>query len=127
MEFYEREYAVYERLRDHSVTEVLGFHVPQFIRTDDGLQVIEMSIVTRPFVLDFAGAYLEVRPDFSDETWAAWEAGSGPSVPLALWNFALICVSHQHEEMHASSFPPVSLVDLNRLHSVGRCSGRLHS
>jgi len=74
IEFYERERAVYERLRDHSVTEVLGFHVPQFIRADDGLQVIEMSIVTRPFVLDFAGAHLEVRPDFSDETWAEWEA-----------------------------------------------------
>ena len=32
-----------------------------------------MSIVTRPFVLDFAGAHLEVRPDFSEETWAESE------------------------------------------------------
>jgi hypothetical protein len=32
-----------------------------------------MTIVTRPFVLDFAGAYLDAPPIFPDETWAAWE------------------------------------------------------
>ena len=32
-----------------------------------------MSIVTRPFVLDFAGAYLDARPEFSEEIWADWE------------------------------------------------------
>src|SRR4026207_1339587 len=47
----------------------LGFHVPQLIRADDDLWVIEMTIVTRPFVLDFAGAYLNSRPEFSEETW----------------------------------------------------------
>ncbi len=35
--------------------------------------VIEMSIVTRPFVLDFAGAYLDAMPAFSEEIWADWE------------------------------------------------------
>ena len=34
-----------------------------------------MSIVTRPFVLDFAGAYLDSPPDFPDEIWAEWESG----------------------------------------------------
>jgi hypothetical protein len=33
-----------------------------------------MSIVTRPFVLDFAGAYLDAAPDFPDEVWTEWEA-----------------------------------------------------
>ena len=73
-ESYRRERAVYERLRDAETTEVLGFHVPQFIRADDDLWVIEMSIVSRPFVLDFAGAYLDARPDFPEETWADWES-----------------------------------------------------
>lgn len=72
---YRRERAVYERLRQAGVTEVLGFNVPQFIHADDTLRVIEMSIVTRPFVLDFAGAYLGAPPDFPDEMWAEWEAG----------------------------------------------------
>jgi len=69
-----RERAVYERLRQAGVTEVLGFNVPQFIQADDGLQVIELSIVTRPFVLDFAGAYLDAPPDFPEEMWAEFEA-----------------------------------------------------
>lgn len=34
-----------------------------------------MSIVTRPFVLDFAGAYLDAPPEFPEEVRAAWEAG----------------------------------------------------
>jgi hypothetical protein len=54
--FYLRECAIYERLRDARVTEVLGFHVPELVRAEDDLRVIEMTIVTRPFALDFAGA-----------------------------------------------------------------------
>jgi hypothetical protein len=72
-EFFARELAAYERLRDARITEVRGLHVPQLIRSDDELQVIEMTIVTRPFVLDFAGAYLDWRPEFSEEIWAEWE------------------------------------------------------
>jgi hypothetical protein len=73
-EFYLRERAVYERLTGAGVSDILGFHVPQFIRADDDLQVIEMTIVTRPFVLDFAGAYVDAPPEFSEDIWAEWEA-----------------------------------------------------
>jgi len=72
---YLRERAVYERLKQAGVTELAGFNVPQLVETDDGLRVIEMSIVTRPFVLDFAGAYLDAPPDFPEDAWAEWEAG----------------------------------------------------
>jgi len=72
---YQRERAVYERLKQAGVAEVLGFNVPQFIRAEDDLRVIAMSIVTRPFVLDFAGAYLDTPPVFPDEMWSEWEAG----------------------------------------------------
>ena len=53
--------------------KILDFDVPQFISADDTLLTIEMSIVKRPFVLDFAGAYLDAPPSFSDEIWADWE------------------------------------------------------
>ena len=33
-----------------------------------------MTIVARPFVLDFAGAWVDAPPDFPDQTWAEWEA-----------------------------------------------------
>jgi len=55
------------------VIKILDFDVPQFISADDTLLTIEMSIVKRPFVLDFAGAYLDTPPSFSDEIWADWE------------------------------------------------------
>ena len=73
-EFYVRERAVYQRLSIAGISDILGFHVPQFIRADDDLEVIEMTIVTRPFVLDFAGAYVGAPPEFSEEIWAGWEA-----------------------------------------------------
>lgn len=72
--FYAREVAVYRRLLQARVTEVLGFHVPQFIRADDDLSVVEMTIVTRPFVLDFAACALDVRPRFPKEIWDEWES-----------------------------------------------------
>ena len=74
VEPYQRERNVYLRLREAGVTEVIGFQVPRLIRFDDELQIIEMTIVSRPFVLDFAGAYLDAQPEFSEEIWAQWEA-----------------------------------------------------
>jgi hypothetical protein len=70
---YFRELQVYERLREIGVTKIQGFNVPQLIRHDDPLRVIEMSVVVRPFVLDFAGAYLDAPPDFPAEIWREWE------------------------------------------------------
>src|SRR6266849_2556579 len=63
-EAYEREKKVYERIREAAVITVLGFNVPQMVGCDDDLRVLEMTIVERPFVLDFAGAYLDVHPEF---------------------------------------------------------------
>ncbi len=72
---YHREREIYERLREIGVITILGFNVPQLLRTDDELRIIEMTIVTRPFVLDFAGAYLDAPPEFPDEIWTDWETG----------------------------------------------------
>ncbi len=73
LEPYRRERNVYERLKDAHITKILGFSVPQLLRFDDELQVIEMTVVTQPFVLDFAGAYLDIPPEFPEEAWAQWE------------------------------------------------------
>ncbi|HKX63549.1 MAG TPA: hypothetical protein VJS65_16955 [Verrucomicrobiae bacterium] len=73
LEPYRRECAAYLRLRAALITDILGFRVPQLIRADANLRIIEMTIVTRPFLLDFAGAWLDVPPDFSDEIWSEWE------------------------------------------------------
>lgn len=69
---YCRERDVYLRLRDHGVNQVRGFHVPQLLGYDNELWVIDMEIVTRPFVLDFADAYLDEPPDYPAEVLAEW-------------------------------------------------------
>src|SRR5205823_2806439 len=55
---YEREWNVYTRLVEFEIASINEFRVPQLFAWDDGLQVIEISVVQPPFVLDFAGAYL---------------------------------------------------------------------
>lgn len=64
---------VYLRLREFQIDEIEGHYVPQLIDFDDGLLAIEMSVVVRPFLLDFGGAYLDQPPDYSDEIMEQWE------------------------------------------------------
>jgi hypothetical protein len=73
-ESYLRERQAYQRLAKMEVSAVLGFNVPQLVDFDDGLRVLEMTIVKRPFVLDFAGAYLDEQPDFPADVLADWDA-----------------------------------------------------
>jgi hypothetical protein len=72
-EAFARECAVYRRLAGQGITGIPGFHIPQFLGADDELLVIEMTIVTRPFVLDFASAYLDRPPQFPLDAIAQWE------------------------------------------------------
>lgn len=69
---YQRERDVYLRLRSEAIIDIAGFSVPQLIHHDDRLWVVEMGIVAPPFVLDFAGAYLDRRPDYPDDVMEEW-------------------------------------------------------
>ncbi|MBI5771838.1 MAG: hypothetical protein HZA93_28965 [Verrucomicrobia bacterium] len=64
-----REKSAYLRLREIGLVEVRGFNVPQLLRCDDEYRVIEMTIVARPFVLDFAATWLDEPPDFPQDEW----------------------------------------------------------
>ncbi len=57
-ETYFRERDCYRRLLEDEVTVLAGFVVPYLIDYDNILQVVEMSIVAPPCVLDFGKAYL---------------------------------------------------------------------
>jgi hypothetical protein len=74
IEFYLRERNAYQRLQAAGIAEITGFNVPQLIHFNDELLIVEMTIVTRPFLLDFAGAYLDSPPEFSPEIWKDWES-----------------------------------------------------
>lgn len=71
---YQRERDVYLRIEECCVTEVCGFKIPKLLHADDELWVVEMEIVSPPFVLDFAGAYLDFPPDFPDDVMDTWRA-----------------------------------------------------
>jgi hypothetical protein len=71
---YENERNVYFRLRERGVAKVLQFAVPRLIANDDELLALEMSIVSPPFILDFAGAYLDRESPFDSEQLQEWEA-----------------------------------------------------
>lgn len=73
-EAYCRERDVYLRLQEQEVKQLGGCRVPQLLGFDDELRVIHMTVVKRPFVLDFAGAYLDEAPAFSEEVFADWQA-----------------------------------------------------
>ena len=66
---YLRERDVYERLRECGISKILHCHVPHLFRCDDRFFALEMTIVSPPFVLDFAGAWLDFPPEFSEEVW----------------------------------------------------------
>ena len=72
--FYRRERDVYFRLAEEEVASLRGCTVPEMLRYDDELCVIEMTVVTPPYVLDFAGAYLDEEPGYSPEILRDWES-----------------------------------------------------
>ncbi|MGD9853373.1 MAG: hypothetical protein AB7U20_00320 [Planctomycetaceae bacterium] len=51
-----------------------GCRIPHIFANDDDLWCIELEIVSPPYVLDFAGAYLDTPLDFPDDVMAAWRA-----------------------------------------------------
>ena len=62
---FRRELEVYHLLRAKGIQNVAGHHVPLLVDEDEQLRAIEMTLVDRPFLLDFAGAKRpEEVPDF---------------------------------------------------------------
>ena len=66
--------------------------MPRLVEFDESLLVIEIDVVTPPYLLDFGKAHLDHKPDFSEEVLADWEESLveyfGEDVPLvksALW------------------------------------------
>src|SRR5688572_29301858 len=72
-ELYEHERNIYLRLQHHQVTDVAGCEVPQLLGYDDDLWIVEMTIVSPPYVLDFAGARLDETNDYPPDVRRQWE------------------------------------------------------
>lgn len=73
LDAYVRERDAYIKLTDLNVTFINEFAVPRLRGFDNELLIVEMDIVQPPFVVDFAGAYLDNPPDFPPEVLAEQE------------------------------------------------------
>ena len=69
VEQFEVEKECYLRLAAQNVTEVRGFVVPRMVDCNSKLQVIEMSVVQAPYILNFGKCYLDAPPRFTPEVW----------------------------------------------------------
>jgi len=72
LDSYEAERDIYLRLLERNVVEVCGLTVPVLLNFDDDLRVLEMQMVSPPYLLDFASAWLDKPPDFSREVINEW-------------------------------------------------------
>lgn len=91
---YQNELMTYQRLQSRGVIKVGRFNVLQLVNHDPELLVIEMTFVVPPFVVDFAGVYLDRPPAYQNEPeiMNQWEADKSeqfgddwPEVKLLMW------------------------------------------
>lgn len=59
---YRDEVESYRRLKAADIHRLCGFSIPRLFGWDDNLQVIEMSIVQPPYLLDFGKVYFDGPP-----------------------------------------------------------------
>lgn len=73
---YKRERNVYLRLQEHKVNELHGLIIPNLLDYDDQRKIIEMTVVSPPFIVDFGGAYLDNYPEHasSKDARMIWES-----------------------------------------------------
>jgi len=62
LKIYQDERDSYLRLRKAGIHQLCGFAIPKLYGWDDALQVIEMSIVQSPYLLDFGKVYFDGPP-----------------------------------------------------------------
>ena len=67
---YRQELEIYKYLDLWDIREAANFHIPELVSNHDQLRIIEMSVVSTPFILDFVGATID-RPFDRDEDWLA--------------------------------------------------------
>ena len=83
---YQRERDVYLRLQSRQVSRLLEFKIPRLMAYDNDLWIVEMTIVSPPFALDFAGAYLDQKPDYPPEVMADWRAEKAEQFGESHWS-----------------------------------------
>ena len=61
-ERFQKELATYRRLAERNITRLKGFQLPQMVDYDEELNILELSIVSPPYILDFVEIGLGKMP-----------------------------------------------------------------
>ena len=67
------ELGCYQRLKSHDIRKILGLTVPQLVAWADSERVVEVNLVSPPYLIDFGKAYLDHAPEHSPETWQDYD------------------------------------------------------
>jgi hypothetical protein len=121
---YELELACYERFRERGIVQLAGFSVPQLVAFSDELMMIEMELVTPPYILDFAKVSIDQRPDFSPEVLAEWNEQMADLFEQRLPKVRSFCVPWSTLESF-TSMPSLRILcsrsELHVRHGFRRC------
>lgn len=63
---FEKELAAYHRLAERKITRLKGFEFPQLVDYDEQMRILELSIVSPPYILDFVEVGLGKKPSNFD-------------------------------------------------------------
>ncbi|MEZ6034375.1 MAG: hypothetical protein R3C17_14870 [Planctomycetaceae bacterium] len=58
----QKELATYQRLAERKIVRLKGFAFPQLVKYDEELHILELSIVSPPYILDFVEVGLGQKP-----------------------------------------------------------------
>lgn len=61
-ERFQKELATYRRLAERKIVRLKGFEFPQLVNYDEELHILELSIVSPPYILDFVEVSLGKEP-----------------------------------------------------------------
>lgn len=64
---YRDELECYRRLKKNNISDIIGLAVPEFEDSHDHLMIIEMSIVQKPYLLDFGKVYIDRSPPYYND------------------------------------------------------------
>ena len=70
---HDNERRCYLRFEQLGIQEIDGFNIPELVRYDDDLLIVEMTTVSAPYIVDFGKTYIDRPPDFTPEVWSDWE------------------------------------------------------
>lgn len=107
-ESFDRELAVYHRLRHLRITQLHGLTIPKLRNYRRGVKLIQMDFVSAPYLLDFAGVRFN-PPDFPEDTMESWHAGIHEMFGSNAYIAYLVYDSLKKHGMYYMDFRPSNL------------------